>query len=155
MYTRFRVQARQRKVALRLSVQHEPSSAPRHLRRPKRRGKTSHSHAILDSLKLPTFINADPIARGLIGCDTGRAALHAGRITLLRLRTLAAAREDYDFDGTLANRSFVNFVKRCKAAGYLVSISYFSLHRADVAVRRMARRIVMGGHGSPEDVIGR
>ena len=118
-------------------------------------GKTSNSQAILESLKMPTFVNADLIARGLIGYDTGRAARHAGRIMLLRLRTLAAAREDFAFESTLANRTFVNFVKRCKQAGYLVSIFYFSLDSADVAVRRVARRIVMGGHGIPEDVIRR
>lgn len=118
-------------------------------------GKTSHATAILRAVGIDTFVNADLIARGLVGYNTQSAAFAAGKIMLRQLGELAAARADFAFESTLASRSFARFLRRLKDSGYLVSIFYFSLVCADTAIARVARRVLMGGHDIPESDIRR
>ena len=113
-------------------------------------GKSSHAGPILESLGIPTFVNADLIARGLVGDDTSLAAFSAGRIMLKRLDELASERKDFAFESTLSSKTFAKFISRCKGAGYLVSIYYFCLRSGDDAVRRVRHRVAMGGHSIPE-----
>ena len=113
-------------------------------------GKSSHAGPILESLRISTFVNADLIARGLVGYDTSLAAFSAGRIMLKRLDELASERKDFAFESTLSSKTFAKFISLCKGAGYLVSIYYFSLRSGDDAVRRVRHRVAMGGHSIPE-----
>ena len=118
-------------------------------------GKSTHADAILTALGMNTFVNADLIARGLVGRNTGTVAFAAGRIMLRRLDELVAARADFSFESTLSSRTVAPLLRRCKALGYKVSIYYFSVHSADIAVKRVARRVLMGGHSIPETDIRR
>ena len=90
-------------------------------------GKSTHADDILKAMGIPTFVNADYIARGLAGTNTEAVNMAAGRIMLRRLSELAAAREDFAFESTLSSRSFAPFLQRLKAAGYRIAIYYFSL----------------------------
>lgn len=118
-------------------------------------GKSTHADAILDALGIPTFVNADYIARGLSGTQTDAVAIAAGRIMLHRLRDLAAARQDFAFESTLSSRSFAPFLAALKASGYRVAIYYFTLDSAPLAVRRVKLRVSLGGHDVPPDVVKR
>lgn len=113
-------------------------------------GKSSNAGAILEALGVATFVNADLIARGLVGYQTGTAAFAAGRIMLGQLHDLAARSEDFAFESTLSSRSLVGLLRECKSRGYRVSIYYFALDSDELAVKRVARRVLMGGHSVPE-----
>jgi predicted ABC-type ATPase len=118
-------------------------------------GKSTHADAILAALGIPTFVNADYIARGLSGRNAEAVAMMAGRIMLTRLKELTAAQQDFAFESTLSSRSFAPFLRRLKAQGYQVAIYYFSLASPSLAVRRVKLRVAMGGHDVPADVIRR
>lgn len=118
-------------------------------------GKSTHADAILETLDIPIFVNADYIARGLSGTHTETVAITAGRIMLRRLNELAEARESFAFESTLSSRSFAPFLRRLKASGYRVAIYYFSLANATLAVRRVKLRVSLGGHDVPADVVRR
>lgn len=118
-------------------------------------GKSTHADAILSTLGIRTFVNADYIARGLSGQNTETVNFAAGRIMLTRLHQLAAAREDFAFESTLSSRSFAPFLRELKAQGYGIAIYYFSLTNALLAVRRVKARVEMGGHHVPADVVRR
>ena len=60
-------------------------------------GKSTHADAILASLGIDTFVNADYIARGLSGRKTELVAFEAGRIMLKRLKQLGHAGADFAF----------------------------------------------------------
>ena len=66
-------------------------------------GKSTHADAILAALGIPTFVNADYIARGLAGQRTETVAFAAGRIMLNRLHELAQAQADFAFESTLSS----------------------------------------------------
>lgn len=107
-------------------------------------GKSTHADAILAALGIETFVNADYIARGLSGRHTEAVAFEAGRIMLTRLRQLGEARADFAFESTLSIRTFVAFLHTLKRQGYAVAIYYFSLANAQLAVRRVKLRVLLG-----------
>lgn len=118
-------------------------------------GKSTHADAILASLRIETFVNADFIARGLSGRHTDTVAFEAGRIMLRRLRQLADAQQDFAFESTLSSRSVAPFLRRLKARGYRVALYYFSLSSPQLAVRRVKLRVGLGGHDVPPEVVRR
>lgn len=118
-------------------------------------GKSTHADAILAELRIPTFVNADYIARGLAGQQAQTVALAAGRIMLNRLRELSAARADLAFESTLSSRSFHPFLQRLKQQGYHVAIFYFALSSSGLALRRVKHRVAQGGHSVPAEDIKR
>lgn len=118
-------------------------------------GKSTHADAILAELDIPTFVNADYIARGLAGQQAQTVALAAGRIMLKRLRDLSQARADFAFESTLSSRSFHPFLLQLKAQGYHVAIYYFALSSSGLALRRVKHRVALGGHDVPADVVKR
>lgn len=118
-------------------------------------GKSTHADAILATLGITTFVNADFIARGLSGRHTETVTFTAGRIMLERLHQLADAGEDFAFESTLSSRTFAPFLRDLKARGYGVAIYYFSLANAQLAVRRVKLRVALGGHDVPVDVVKR
>lgn len=118
-------------------------------------GKTTHAEPILNALGVTTFVNADFIARGLSGRDTEPVAFEAGRIMLRRLQELARSRNDFAFESTLSSRSFALFLRELKDQGYWVSIFYFSLRSAPLAVKRVKLRVRLGGHDVPSETVKR
>ena len=82
--------AKSRKPAPRVVVFAGPNGA----------GKSTHADAILATLGITTFVNADFIARGLSGRHTEAVTFTAGRIMLERLHQLADAGEDFAFEST-------------------------------------------------------
>ena len=70
-------------------------------------GKTTVSQDLLTHvLKIPTFVNADAIARGLNGLNPEAEAFRAGRLMLRHMAELVEAREDFAFETTLSARTY-------------------------------------------------
>jgi predicted ABC-type ATPase len=117
-------------------------------------GKTTSSRTLLaETLNVLTFVNADVIAQGLAGFDPTSAALEASRIMLERMYKLAAARENFAFETTLAARSYASWLRQLRDSGYRVHLVYFWLRSSDLAVARVADRVRRGGHDIPEPTI--
>ena len=140
-----------------MSMSRQANPAPRVVifAGPNGAGKSTHADAILAALGIETFVNADYIARGLSGRHTDAVAFEAGRIMLTRLRQLGEARADFAFESTLSSRTFAVFLRALKQQGYAVAIYYFSLANAQLAIRRVKLRVVLGGHDVPADVVRR
>jgi predicted ABC-type ATPase len=119
-------------------------------------GKTTIATKLLPHyLNCYEFVNADSIAAGLSPFRPESVALRAGRLMLERLQTLADASVDFGFESTLASRTFAPFLHEQKAKGYSVQLLYVSLRSPDLAVQRVAQRVLAGGHDIPEATIRR
>jgi predicted ABC-type ATPase len=117
-------------------------------------GKTTASREILERvLKIPTFVNADIIARGLNGLNPEGEAVRAGRIMLNQLKELAAERLDFAFETTLAARTFAGWLESLRAVGYKIYLFYYWLDSANLAIARVAEWVKSGGHHVPDDTI--
>ena len=114
-------------------------------------GKTTASRDLLvNVLKIPVFTNADAIARGLNSLNPESEALLAGTIMLDWMRDLAKERRDFAFETTLSARTYAPWLKGLKASGYEVYLYYYWLESAELAVSRVAERVLAGGHHIPD-----
>jgi predicted ABC-type ATPase len=117
-------------------------------------GKTTSSRRLLaEQLVVTSFVNADEIARGLCAFAPGTVAIAAGRILLQRLEELARERVGFAFETTLAGRTYLPFLQELKGLSYVIEIHYFWLRSADLAVERVRKRVLSGGHDIPEPTI--
>lgn len=119
-------------------------------------GKTSSSEPILRiGMRIPIFVNADTIARGLNAFNPESEAVRAGRIMLEQLRNLASRRMSFAFETTLAARTYAEWLRELRQAGYAVHLLYYWLKSPDLAIERVADRVLSGGHYVPDDTIRR
>jgi predicted ABC-type ATPase len=100
-------------------------------------------------------VNADSIAQGLSPLNPSGQARSAGRIMLSRMDELAESKQNFALESTLASRSFLPFIQKCRNKGYSFGLIYIWLQSADLAVERVAKRVASGGHHIPEDIIRR
>lgn len=117
-------------------------------------GKTTVSRSLLaKTLRIMTYVNADVIAQGLSEFDPDVAAIRAGRIMLQQMGELVAQRANFGFESTLAGRSYANWLDSLRNSGYRVHLFYFWLNSPELAVGRVATRVINGGHDVPETTI--
>jgi predicted ABC-type ATPase len=116
---------------------------------------TSAAKLLLGPLQVTEFVNADVIAQGLSAFAQQNVAMQAGRVMLRRLQQLAAARQDFAFETTLATRSYAKWLRELQQAGYCFDLLFLWLPSAEMAIARVADRVRAGGHHVPEDVIVR
>jgi predicted ABC-type ATPase len=119
-------------------------------------GKTTAAVDVLvGALAVQEFVNADTIAKGLSAFQPESVAFDAGRMMLQRLHHLTTQRVDVAFETTLASRTFASWIKTLTPTGYEFRLVFIWLPSADMAVERVRRRVLEGGHHVPEDVIRR
>ncbi len=119
-------------------------------------GKTSLSPFLLrDRFTEFAFINADAIASGLSAFDPEGVAIEAGRVMLSRLHELSEQRESFAFESTLAARSYASWLKRLRVQGYEFHLIFVWLRSVDLAIGRVAERVLRGGHDIPPQEIRR
>lgn len=119
-------------------------------------GKTTASYTILpEILECKEFVNADEIAKGISPFQPKKVSFEAGRIMLKRIKQLLDNGGNFAFETTLSSKSYVNFINEAKIAGYKITLIFFWLNSADLAVSRVRSRVKEGGHNIPEDVIRR
>jgi predicted ABC-type ATPase len=115
-------------------------------------GKTTLANALLADRAEPfEFVNADEIARRIVGRSAGRSAdLLAGRKMLMLLDELTVQRRDIALETTLATLSYARRITAWRAEGYRVELVYLRLASIDQSLERVRRRVEMGGHDIPE-----
>ena len=117
-------------------------------------GKTTASFTVLpEMLDCEEFINADEIARGLSPLNPDKAAIEAGRIMLSKIDKLISNQLDFAFETTLSTKSFSNTILKARQSGYQVTLVFFYLDSADLAIERVKTRVIEGGHDIPTPVI--
>ncbi|MCF0197814.1 MAG: zeta toxin family protein [Bacteroidaceae bacterium] len=119
-------------------------------------GKTTASFTVLpEMLECREFVNADEIARGLSPFNPEGVAIQAGRLMIERVIHLLKEGETFAFETTLSTRSYVKLIKQAQRRGYFVTLLFFMLATPEQAVKRVAKRVSLGGHNIPTDVIYR
>lgn len=119
-------------------------------------GKTTfaRNHLNLEVRGL-TYLNADAIAERLSPGEPALADLQAGRLMLAEMDRLANDGRSFSFETTLSGRSYLRRIRRWRAAGFHVTMMFLSLPSADRAIARVRRRVLLGGHHVPDDVVRR
>jgi predicted ABC-type ATPase len=119
-------------------------------------GKSTLSEALLaETLGIRHYVNADTLARGLSAFNSEEMTVKAGKIMLEHLHDLTEQRANFAFETTLASRTFAPWIAKLKTTGYQFHLFYVWVPSAEVSVVRVRRRVMMGGHGVPEETIRR
>lgn len=119
-------------------------------------GKTTFARQFLpNEADCSVFINADLIAAGLAPFSPEAAAIRAGRLMLEEITNLVRRGESFAFETTLSGLMYARLIQKWRGLGYRVRLIYLSLPNADLAVTRVAERVLQGGHSIPEAVIRR
>lgn len=119
-------------------------------------GKSTLAKRLVQStLGIRHYVNADTLARGLSEFKFDDMAVKAGKIMLEHLHDLAEKRANFAFETTLASRTFAPWIAKLKATGYHFHLFFVWVPSADVSIDRVAKRVILGGHGIPEDTIRR
>jgi predicted ABC-type ATPase len=119
-------------------------------------GKTTFAREFLtDEANCPTFLNADIMAAELSPEHPELVAVVAARFMLQRIREEVAEGRSFAFETTLANRSYARWIREWQAAGYHVSLWFLTLPSAEAALKRVAQRVLQGGHHIPDEVVRR
>lgn len=119
-------------------------------------GKSTLSEALLkNTLGIRHYVNADTLARGLSAFNFDEMAVKAGKVMLEHLHDLAEQRMTFAFETTLASRTFAPWIAALKKTGYQFHLFYVWVPSPEVSISRVRRRVVLGGHGVPEETIRR
>jgi len=119
-------------------------------------GKTTASYSMLPEIfSCSQFVNSDEFAKSIAPFNPEGAYVAASRLMLLKTQFLFAREADFCIETTLATRSLLKMVREAQAKGYFVTVVYFWLPSADLAVERVRARVAAGGHHVPEDTIRR
>jgi predicted ABC-type ATPase len=119
-------------------------------------GKSTLAEPLLaGALGIRHYVNADTLARGLSAFNWDEMAVKAGKIMLEHLHDLAEQRMNFGFETTLASRTFAPWIAKLKVTGYRFHLFYVWVPSADVSVARVRNRVLLGGHGVPEETIRR
>jgi predicted ABC-type ATPase len=118
-------------------------------------GKTSAAMTLLPNLDCLNFINADEIAKGLSPLNPEIAAVDAGRLMLQRLNKTIHTQQSFSFETTGAGLIHIRTLQKCRKAGYYIRILYLYLSSVEIAIERVANRVLQGGHNVPINDIKR
>ena len=96
--------------------------------RSKGAGKTTFARAYPRQLDpIPRFLNADELDRGL----------------------------SFGLESTLSGTTHTKLIQQAKSLGYQIELHYLWLPSPELAIRRIAQRVKMGGHAIPETDVRR
>jgi predicted ABC-type ATPase len=119
-------------------------------------GKTTFAREfLLHEGDCPIFVNADLIASGLSPFRPEVTALRAGRLMIEEIRGHARAGRSFAFETTLSGLAYARLIPRWRRQGYSVKLIYLQLAGVDLALSRVAARVLQGGHGVPDNVVVR
>lgn len=119
-------------------------------------GKTTFAREFLPmDAELPNFVNADLIAAGLSPFAPDLAAFKAGRIMLETIAEYVKHGESFSFETTLSGLTYAQMIPVWRSSGYAVKLIFLSLPDVEIAIERVATRVIQGGHNVPEEVIRR
>lgn len=101
------------------------------------------------------FVNADLIAAGLAPLAPKGKAIAASRVFLKEISLNIGARRDFGFETTLAGKGYLNLIKRLRTDGWRLELIYLALPNIELALNRVAERVLHGGHDIPKKDVER
>lgn len=117
-------------------------------------GKTTFATKFLpDYAQCTEFLNADLIAAGLSPFAPSKLNFRASELMLERMHKLLDSRKTFSFETTLAARSYSQRIPEWQRLGYRVFLLFLWLPSEELAIERVANRVVQGGHDIPVPTI--
>ena len=119
-------------------------------------GKTTFATEFLpEEANCPLFINADDIAADMNPSNPGLVSFQSGRRMLEQIHEHVLRGESFAFETTLSGRNYARRIPLWREQGYRVKLFFLQLPTPEMAIARVAQRVLEGGHDVPEEVVRR
>jgi predicted ABC-type ATPase len=115
-------------------------------------GKTTFVQRVLAPVVRLEFVNADLIAANRWPDDTVGHAYDASELAAARRRELLGSATSFLTETVFSHPSKLDLLRQARGRGYLVTL-HVILIPEELAVARVASRVVNGGHDVPEEKI--
>jgi predicted ABC-type ATPase len=117
-------------------------------------GKTTFAESyFLNTKKNLVFLNPDLIASGIGPLDFERASFHAGRVLISEINNRLKNSESFSFESTLSGKTWIKLLNEAKNDGYEITIYYLFLNSVQTNLKRINKRVKMGGHSIPKESV--
>jgi predicted ABC-type ATPase len=117
-------------------------------------GKTTMALALMcQSPMLYEYLNSDEIAKALAPKNPESMVLTASKWMIKRLKTLLEEQQSLAFETTGAGTNYLRHLNLAKSKGYKISLTFLWLSSPKEAIKRVAQRVIQGGHHVPEELI--
>lgn len=119
-------------------------------------GKTTFARALFssDEEQMP-YLNPDVIAMGIDSQNPTAAAFHAGRVLIHEVHKLLAAGASFRFESTLSGKTWIPTLRDALNSGYAINIHFLFLDSLERNLKRIRRRVKLGGHDIPSEAVKR
>ena len=114
-------------------------------------GKTTLAHELLKDSPGLLFMNSDEIA-AKIGDNLG---VQAGKIMLEKLAETFKKKKPFALESTISGLHHLRVLEMAKKAKYEIDLIYVFLDFPEANIARIKKRVQLGGHDIPEDVVVR
>lgn len=101
------------------------------------------------------YLNPDIIASGIDPRNLDKASFQAGRILITTVKEKILRGESFAFESTLSGKTWYPILKLATEQGYQVNIYYLYLSKISSNIQRIKKRVKLGGHNIPNDVVYR
>ena len=110
-------------------------------------------YQINDNLKNMPRINVDEIVKEFGDWKNTKDIFKAGKIAVEKIEKYFDEGITFNQETTLCGKSIISNIKKAKENGFKIEMHYVGLDSADIAKKRVAHRVSVGGHGIPEEDI--
>jgi predicted ABC-type ATPase len=82
---------------------------------------------------------------------SGGSAIDAGREVLERAAELMRCNQSFLVETTLSGNTYLRMMREAKALGYRTSFYFVGTKNIEINLKRVAQRVIKGGHDVPEE----
>lgn len=118
-------------------------------------GKTTFGEKTFAKRKDVIYLNPDKIAAGLSINGGDVSQFEAGRILFRKADDCLVKNVSFAFETTMSRKVWLSFIKRAKKQGYKVKIYFLFVQSIDLSLKRIKKRVSLGGHDIPKNVVKR
>ena len=115
-------------------------------------GKSTLYKTKKEFLDMPR-VNTDEILREFGDWQNPADLAKAGKEAVKLLKELLQGDKTFNQETTLCGKTIISNIRKAKENGFRIEMHYVSLDSADIAKKRVAHRVSVGGHGIPEEDI--
>lgn len=117
-------------------------------------GKSTLFH-VLDELKNMPRVNTDDIVKKIGEWNNASDVFNAGKQAVKMIDNYFSEGITFNQETTLCGNNILKNIKKAKRLGYYVEVHYVGVENVEIAKKRVAHRVSVGGHGIPEKDIER
>jgi predicted ABC-type ATPase len=114
-------------------------------------GKTTLAHELLKDDPALVFMNSDEIAVQI----SDKIGVQAGKIMLQKLAETFQSGKSFALESTISGFHHLRILEMAKKAKYEVDLIYVFLDFPEANIARIKKRVQLGGHDVPDDVVVR